>query len=230
MGGWLMIYMCSTNCPVWPFTLTVIWSDEAARANLRWQLMDNSWQYNNVVGCDAVTTNAESQAELLPRDTNGYSSWGRMTTHDQQSATSSDSVTVIVNIAQLGSFLIHSTIARWVVDMGRWQWFICVTQIVFSIGIHTDSDMPWQSNKKSFTFKFARVGDLRWHDWQQQLVMEPSWTKFNFMQMMQWCDVVTAKAERNECLKIRMDTAVEQEHLQSSAIQSLSFENVWSHF
>lgn len=71
-----------------------------------------------------------------------------MPTRDQQSATSSDSVNVIVNIAQLGSFLVHSTIPRWVVDMGRWQYFICVTQIVFSIGVHTDRDMPWQSNNK----------------------------------------------------------------------------------
>lgn len=52
---------------------------------------------------------------------------------------------------------------------------------------------------------------------------------------MQMCNDVMwwlpmQKAEQNECLKIQMDTAVEQEHLRPSAIQLLSFENVWSQF
>lgn len=42
--------------------------------------------------------------------------------------------------------------------------------------------------------KFASVGNLRWHDWQQQFAMEPSWTKFSFMQMCKWCGTANAES------------------------------------
>ncbi len=84
--------------------------------------------YANVQWCDVATANAESWAERVSQDTNGYSSQARTPT------TFSNSVTVIwermVTIlvayvsVHLGSFLIHSTNPRWAADMGGWRWFL----------------------------------------------------------------------------------------------------------
>ncbi len=60
-------------------------------------------------------------------------------------------------------------------------------------------------------FKFASVGNLRWHDWLQQLAMERSWTKFSFMQM---CNDVVWNCQ---CRKLNRTSVSRYEWIQRSS-------------